>query len=68
MKKLRLLLITLCVSVLMGSMAVSAPAGGGARKRHVSSGSSSIPPANTGSTAVGAYRSTTTPSTSTDAA
>ena len=37
-------------------------------KRHVSSRSSSIYPANTGSTAVGAYRSTTTPSTSTDAA
>ena len=30
MKKLRLLLITLCVSVLMGSMAVTAYAGGGA--------------------------------------
>ena len=29
MKKLRLLLITLCVSVLMGSMAVTAYAGGG---------------------------------------
>ena len=29
MKKLRLLLITLCVSVLMGSMAVTASAGGG---------------------------------------
>ena len=28
MKKLRLLLITLCVSVLMGSMAVTAYAGG----------------------------------------
>ena len=29
MKKLRLLLMTLCVSVLMGSMAVTAYAGGG---------------------------------------
>ena len=29
MKKLRLLLITLCVSVLMGNMAVTAYAGGG---------------------------------------
>ena len=29
MKKLRLLLITLCVTVLMGSMAVTAYAGGG---------------------------------------
>ena len=57
-----------CPTDSTGPLPAAAFAVGEARKRHVSSRSSSISPANTGSTAVGAYRSTTTPSTSTDAA